>query len=451
MRTKSLIALAIVAVLLISFFAFLPKQTDIAADTFQQNGNYSMIAPSATPTDTASTSPSNLIEEASHETNSGNFQATSDTNQVTSDANPVFWQGVATNAWQYFQPGLGVDANTGLPSADSYYHLFTDWDLGVYIEAVISARNIELITDYGAWGSSMRLEKVVNFLETRDLNNYSFPFWFYQSEDGKNCKPLVGGPIVDIVDEGRLLLALNSLRTFNTSLASRINNVVFNRSNYIAAINDFQNDFSPSVFYYMAASGFACFWPNELNGVKTKIMDKIYAGGNVTTYGVTLPKADILCEPLLYLVFEPNNNDSRVVDLTYQVYLAHEARYIATGEFVAYSEGNDGYGNFIYEWVVMANGDTWKTHNPAESAEAYTDPYPIAYTKISLSFLALYNTTYTQDLSAYLDSVLPSPQAIGYYDGSTHTTSENNGRIILQIGCNTNGLIITAARYALQK
>ena len=39
---------------------------------------------------------------------------------------------VAANAWAYFQPGVGVDANTGLPYAGgTNFTGFTDWDLGV--------------------------------------------------------------------------------------------------------------------------------------------------------------------------------------------------------------------------------------------------------------------------------------------------------------------------------
>ena len=57
------------------------------------------------------------------------------------------WKAVAANAWAYFQPGIGVDSKTGLPYAGgSEFHGFTDWDLGVYIQAVIDAQKIGLIS-----------------------------------------------------------------------------------------------------------------------------------------------------------------------------------------------------------------------------------------------------------------------------------------------------------------
>ena len=46
---------------------------------------------------------------------------------------------------------------------------------------------------------------------------------------------------VDVVDTGRLFVALNNLRNFNSTLAQRINNIVlygqnYNRSNYAAMV-----------------------------------------------------------------------------------------------------------------------------------------------------------------------------------------------------------------------
>ena len=44
------------------------------------------------------------------------------------------------------QPGVGVDNNTGLPYATAYgFYAFTDWDLGVYIQAIIDAQELNLI------------------------------------------------------------------------------------------------------------------------------------------------------------------------------------------------------------------------------------------------------------------------------------------------------------------
>ena len=92
------------------------------------------------------------------------------------------------------------------------------------------------------------------------------------------------------------------------------------------------------------------------------------------------------------------------MNLTKQVYLAHEARYNATGEYVAFSEGNTRTG-FIYEWVILPSGDTWKIMNAGEST--YASITPIIYTKVALGFLALYNTTFARNMNIYLEKAFP--------------------------------------------
>ncbi len=191
--------------------------------------------------------------------------------------NSTMWLAVAKNAWAYFQPDVGVNATTGLPSSGYGSPCFTDWDLGVYIQAVIDAQNLNLTKTDGAWGSSARIEKVITFLETRPLNNTThYPFWFYQSADGQDWhqnSDLATEP-VDVVDTGRLFVALNNLRVFNSSLTSRINNIVlygqyFNRSNYAAIVPSIKSDglTSTSIYAYYVYSGFASFWPDILGSI----------------------------------------------------------------------------------------------------------------------------------------------------------------------------------------
>ena len=53
---------------------------------------------------------------------------------------------MASYAWSYFQPFIGVDNNTGLPYAvGPSFTGFTDWDLGVYIQTLIDAQQLGLI------------------------------------------------------------------------------------------------------------------------------------------------------------------------------------------------------------------------------------------------------------------------------------------------------------------
>ncbi|MCL5949021.1 MAG: DUF3131 domain-containing protein, partial [Candidatus Bathyarchaeota archaeon] len=265
--------------------------------------------------------------------------------------NNSVWVDVAKNAWQYFQPGVAVDSTTGLPGSGYGVPYFTDWDLGVYIQAVIDAKTLNLTETDGDWGFTARMDKVLTFLETRELNNASYPYWFYQS-DGKNYHAMSDSATnpVDAVDTGRLFVALNNLRLFDTTLAQRVNKIVLNgRSNYAVLVPPIkaESQNSTSIYAYYIASGFASFWPNELSNVTSTILYNIRMRGNTTTpENATLPIADILGDPLICSVFETSSN-SQLTAIARQVYLAHEAYYTATGQYRAFSEG----GSLSTHWA----------------------------------------------------------------------------------------------------
>jgi hypothetical protein len=127
--------------------------------------------------------------------------------------------------------------------------------------------------------------------------------------------------------------------------------------------------------------------------------------------------------------------------LAKQVYLASEAYYNATGHYAAFSEGNSPSG-FIYEYVVLPNGDTWTILNSAQNK--HLGMSPVFYNKIAFSFLALYNTAFARNMVDDLEKSLPTPTK-GYSDGA-----DNNGTLVQNIGSNTNGLILDAALYGVQ-
>ena len=126
-----------------------------------------------------------------------------------------------------------------------------------------------------------------------------------------------------------------------------------------------------------------------------------------------------------------------------ETYSAHEAKYNATGQYVAFSEGNTP-SDFVWEWIVMADGNTWNITN----GQTYVDINPIIYNKVSLSFLAIYDTAFAKNMSIYLEKVSPEPTN-GYYDGADFNANSANAIVLGSVGGNTNGLILAAARYAL--
>jgi hypothetical protein len=433
--------------LLISAFAFLPKQVAIIGNVAPQNGDNSTSTPTSTTTATPTPSPTSASEaNGSNDQNFNQFLNSIYPNlkapgliEPGQPINNATWMQVATYAWAYFQPGVGVDPNTGLPYAEAGgFTDFTDWDLGGYIQAVIDAQELGLIDNNNAsWDFSARMNDVLTFLEDRTLNPEGYPYQFYDGTTGENYTAISSSETVDGTDTGRLLVALNNLRNFDPSLNQTIVNFVLNgRSNYTALVPSIESMADQnSIYSYYVASGFASFWPQQLGSVPNSILTNIVNSPTVTPYGnASLPETQITGDPLLMSVFEVNNNSSQLMALSKQVYLASEAYYNATGDYAAFSEGNGPSGTYIYEWVVNGNA-TWVV--PA-------GVNPIIYNKVAFSFLALYNTTYAINMVAYLEQCLPAPTN-GYSDGA-----DNSRNAVYDIGSNTNSLILDAALYAIE-
>jgi hypothetical protein len=455
-KIKALIAVALVVVILVSIFAFLPRGNQIPtpSNTDPVASPYVNTPSPTNTTQSTSGNPFEILQSVIIQIMPlldpdpiapGTIESAQPMNSTT-------WKQVAANAWRYFQPGTGVDSTTGLPGSGNYCSFFTDWDLGGYIQAVIDAQKIGVIGTDGLWNSSMRLEKIVSFLENRELNiTTHYPFWFYQAGDGKNHKEMSdkAAEAVNTVDTGRLFVALNNLRNFNSSLATRINNIVlngqlYNRSNYAALVPSVKADCmtSTSIYTYYYASGFASFWPTELGDAPNRILNNIFSAGNVTTNeGISLPVSTILGDPLLGSVFEVSNN-SQLMALTRQVYLAHEAYFNSTGIYRAFGEGACLTNNWAYEWVVLPDKRTWVIQDEKFNNFVIS---PIIYTKIAIGFYALYNTTYSRNMCIFLEQGLPDPGK-GYGDGV-----DESGNMLAGIGSNSNGLIIGAAKYAITK
>ena len=324
MKAKSALAIALVAIMLVSVFAWLSAGTQSNPNIVQPVSNDPTVAPSPTSQQTTnSDQKSNMVPEISLWNPISIIRQIVDPTprppgliESNPNVNGPVWETVAANAWQYFQPDTGVVRKTGLPKASLGFPYFTDWDLGVYIQAIIDANKTGLIGNDGDWGSNARIEKVLTFLETRELNvTTGYPFWFYESATGNNSKAQSdwSSTNVDGVDTGRLFVALYNLKTFNPSWASRIDNFVYNRfnnrSDYKALVPNVKTESltATSIYSYYVASGFASFWPIELSGAPDRIMNNMY-NATVTYEGVSLPKATISCEPLLCSVFELNNN-----------------------------------------------------------------------------------------------------------------------------------------------
>jgi len=441
--------IAIIAVMLISIFAFLPEESVTYPNAISKktddpkNSQQDFATEPQIPTETSITD--YVISIIKPVLNI--FQDEPGLIKSASTINSSVWMKVAEYAWAFYEPNVGVDPDTGLPySGSSECRVFTDWDLGSYIQAIINAQKIGLINTNGIWGSFDRFSKVLTFLENRPLNEYGYPFQFYDATTGNEYfLPNASISIFDIADTGKLFVALNNLRTFNNAFTPRINSIVLNgRSNYTALVASISKDVnSKSIYAYYFYSGFASFWPQQLGALPSTVLSNILNSQNITTYGVSLPNAHICNEPLLSSFFELDNGDSlRLMGLVTQVYRACEAYYSATYEFMAPSEGSNGTA-WVYEWVVAPNGEPWLTTDVY--GNICENMHSVVYNKVAFSFLALYNTSFARSMVVWLEDALPDP-INGYYDGL-----DNYGHTYLSLSNIANTLILDAALYALHK
>src|SRR3990170_4287198 len=105
--------------------------------------------------------------------------------QQQSGVDRAYWLELAQDAWEYYQPGKGVNAQTGLHSAGLGWPYFTEWDLGTYVQAIVDARELGMLQQDGQWGFDYRVEKVLSFLKMRKLTSDGVPYLSYDSRTGE--------------------------------------------------------------------------------------------------------------------------------------------------------------------------------------------------------------------------------------------------------------------------
>lgn len=444
---KALLGIVLIAVVLGSVFAFYRPQPP-PDNNPDDNIPISSIDPTDNPTSNSTQAPQTITASPVATKPPHDKPPQDNSYMIVTNCNGKLtqteWKKIAEFAWKYFEQN--TDGTTGLPSSTNNYDIFTDWDIGVYLQAVMDAQKIGIIGTEGTGGSYSRLNKVLTFLETRPLNTTTgYPYWFYGT-DGKQSAEN-SAATVDIADTGRLFIALNNIKNYNSTLYStRVDNFVYNvygnRSNYASLVPSIKAEglTSKNIYTYYVFSGFASFWPTELADIPNTILDNILSSGSITYGNVTLPKGRLLTEPTFYAIFELQNPPSKLYTIAEKEYEAHETYYNITNAYRAFSEGPAVGAAWVYEWVVDYNA-TWIVRVD----NVVSDMSPMVYTKTAFSFLAVYNQPYSVALAMYLERSLGRPDTSGYYSATTESGSSLDTSSL-----HTNGMIITAARYAIQ-
>ncbi|MFQ5758507.1 MAG: DUF3131 domain-containing protein, partial [Candidatus Bathyarchaeia archaeon] len=340
------------------------------------------------------------------------------------------WFGWAKVAWRYFQPGIGVNPVTGLHYGAKGWHRFTDWDLAAYVSAIINAERLELISKDGPWGSNYRLEKILNFLETRPITGDQLPYAQYDA-DTSGVPIDIGNRTAHPSDSARLLLVLDDLRNSRPDLASRIESIItrydfelFCQSDYFSA-----NDIYP--FY--AAQG---YWAFGFSTPKLRGLEALGNGNTVDVCGEKLPKAQVTSEPLVLAILE-NRTCELYKMYADSVFFAQQKRYEQTGKLTAFSEGMyQAPYYYVFEWVVTDEGKIWTIR----AGEDVNGP-EVVYTKMAFAFHAIYGNYYTRTL---VERALSLVSMDGFLEGIME-----DGKTVATVSDKTNGMILQAARYSI--
>lgn len=334
------------------------------------------------------------------------------------------WLTYANIAWQYYTPGFGVDSSTGLLYASQSYDRFTDWDLAGYINAILAAEEIGLVNKSGTWGADYRLDLVLNFLGNRTLvPSLDIPYQFYDATTGqKISNDNIGNP----ADEGRLLIALHDATLINPEFIGRIDSVV-GRVNYAYLEGNSFFD-SDDVYSVYCAEGF------DLWGYPT-ILPPTNSTGQA-------PGSSVIPEPVMLSLLE-NVANPYMTATGQMIENATYSLYNGTGRFYAFGEG--GYpsnpsGLYVYEWVEIPDGTSYSV----VSASGQTlNLSPETFTKIGFAMLAIYNSTYPQELVNNISSTMATPH--GYSDAFVVGTNQ----IVSSTSGGTENMIMEAAVYAI--
>jgi len=318
------------------------------------------------------------------------------------------WLNWARTAWQYYTPGVGVNSASGLHRSTLSWHCFTDWDVGTYIFATILARKLNLILDgsgNGDWQFNDRINKILNFLSTRQLLSGT-PYRAYDWSTGRLCSD-TGSTPSDGADQGRLLGALHALVAFRPSYLPQVSSI-FARSSSV--YDTFHTQLGGDYYSYFIAEGYAAFGYDE-----TTVFNSLnsYSGAYDMVYGQQLPVLDTSAEPFNLAILEGPmigyGPSQTFLDFGQRDYLAQMERWNATRKLTAWSEGiyfPDVY--YIDEWVLetyTTSPQTWIMMDATRRAYSQSQYPPFAYTKVAFSFLAIYGSNPYTD--ALVNAVTP--------------------------------------------
>jgi len=351
------------------------------------------------------------------------------------------WKAWAEVAWRYYTPGVGVDPETLLHRANMFWHRFTDWDLGSYIQSLLDAKRIGLLKQEAEF--TERINRILQFLDRRELSDNGIPYWSYSSNNGQPNKEAGETTPPDV---GRLLISLSNLRTYRPELAQRIERIVEKQGTQkLLARKGLEGGF----YGHFAAHGFKAFRIDQDGKVARSLeeMSRLSKGKFVEIFGEQIPLAWITSEPVLHALLELPSQDALFQEYARRIYKTQEKRFQTSGKYTAFSEGAYfAHGNYVFEWIIRGDtGATWTVTRIDGGKVQTLDIAPVIYTKAALGFHAVFPSDYTKKLVSWLLSRTDIMTGNGFVEG----VSEAN-ELVSDTTDKTNAMIISAARFAIE-
>jgi len=369
------------------------------------------------------------------------------TTSVFTSTDSFGWRRYAEIAWRYYSPGVGVNPTTGIHRAKLDWDAITDWNTASYIIATIEAHRLGLIESNGTWGFKDRIGKILRYLLTRELTVNlgvgNWPYWAYYWDGRPYYNPVY--LYTDVSDSGRLLYALDILRNHDPGFTEQVQQVYQRCKTAYDAMSTII-DRHANYYGVLEAVGFSAFGYD-----KSKITNVFenWQGQFKNVEGQMLPQTGTVTEPTLHGVLELGLG-GKFFEYTRRIYEAQKARWERTGQLSGWSEGCHPVHEFVYECILMENGEKWII---AKHDGTRVNIDPLMYTKVAFAYLAIFGE------NPYTTSLFNAASKLSHIRyGFGEATFENGESAISLWGSNlegfyadsTNQIILAAARYALK-
>lgn len=361
---------------------------------------------------------------------------------------------IARQAWVYFQRNW--NEKTGLVNSVDSFPSVTMWDQAAAIAAVVSARELNIIStkEFEAKMSTM-----LKTLATMPLYNKEFPNKVYNA---KTLIPVNYGQLEkreeigwSALDLGRMAIWLKIVGTKYPQLRSQteavwrywqVKRLTKNGQMYGTSILQGKEQYNQEgrLGYENYAAYGLKLW--GLNVKKALDYQSHTAFVNLYGQGVPYDQRDyktsgannyVLSEPY---ILDGIETGFQALPKAYadRILAAQEARYQATKQLTAVTEDNlDRPPYFVYSGLFV-NGEPWATIT--DTRQKHNDLRFLS-TKAAIGWHILYNTTYTQQLFDFVQANLKSKD--GWYNGFYESLNQPNKALT----ANNNGVILESLLY----